>query len=201
MILAALTMSACAPPGASSVDSFMTAMHPTEDFCASRGLTLDPTTKQCATPARPSAEVTGSLPSQGAKKSPQLQPQAQPQQPQAQPQPQAPQQQAQPQAQPLPPPVVHVPPPAAAVQPPADRLRGTLAVPVEPDATIDPKLQQDVDFTSELAHFVRASGYRCDSISALRRGSEPHRFTMACNRAAYKYAIEDKDGRWSVTVE
>jgi hypothetical protein len=63
-ILAALTLTECALPGASGT-SFMSSMHPTQEFCASRGMTLDATTKQCVTPPQPArvtADVTGSLP-------------------------------------------------------------------------------------------------------------------------------------------
>jgi hypothetical protein len=175
-ILAALTLSACALPGASGMGSFMTAMHPTQDFCASRGLTLDATTKQCTTPSQPpSTEATGTVPPSQAGKAQQPPSAARP---------------------------VEAQPPAAAPQPsPQDRQRAAAAVPVEPDAVIDSKLQQDPDLMSELAHFVRASGYRCDGVSALHSASGSHGFKLVCNRSAYRYAIEDNDGRWTVTVE
>jgi hypothetical protein len=74
-------------------------------------------------------------------------------------------------------------------------------VPIEPDAAISPKLSQDSDQMDEFAHFVRASGYRCDSISALRRLPASQGFKLVCNHSAYKYEIEDKAGRSIVTVE
>lgn len=57
-ILTALMLAACALPGASGTNSFMSAFHPTQEFCDSRGLTLDATTKQCVTAAKkpPAAE-------------------------------------------------------------------------------------------------------------------------------------------------
>ena len=76
-----------------------------------------------------------------------------------------------------------------------------MSVPVEPDAAVSAKFRDDADLMSELAHFVRASGYRCDSISALHPSPDSHGFKLACNRYSYKYAIEDTDGRWNVTVE
>jgi hypothetical protein len=82
---------------------------------------------------------------------------------------------------------------------PQQRQRSDPKVPIEPDAVIYPQFAQNFELMSELAHFVRASGYRCDSISAL----EPLRggFKLVCNQSNYKYAIKDKDGRSIVTVE
>jgi len=74
-------------------------------------------------------------------------------------------------------------------------------VPIEPDAVIYAELSQDFDLMSELAHFVRASGYRCDSISALQPLPPSRGFKLACNRFNYKYAIDNKDGHSIVTVE
>ena len=58
---------------------------------------------------------------------------------------------------------------------------------------------QNSETAAEFAHFVRASGYRCDSISAL--APRPGGFTLACNRSAFRYAIKNRDGRWIVTTE
>jgi hypothetical protein len=186
LILAALTLAACALPGASGMNSFMSAIHPTQQFCASRELTLDPATKQCVTPpqsaAAPSApaqSATGSVPQVAQSGHPG--PAASPAAPAAPPAPAAP-------AQPLPP----------------ERQRATAPVPIEPDAVIYPELAQDFDLMSELAHFVRASGYRCDSISALQPFPQlppSHGFKLVCNRFNYKYAIDNKDGRSIVTVQ
>jgi len=182
-ILAALTLTACALPGASGTGSFMSGMHPTQEFCASRGLTLDATTKQCVTPPQPptptpsAPAVTGSVPK--VAQAP----------PQTQPAPSAP----------------SALPAAAPAQPQAqERQRAAPSVPIDPDAVIYAELSQDFDLMSELAHFVRASGYRCDSISALQplqpRPSS-RGYKLVCNRFSYKYAIEQKDGRSIVTVE
>jgi hypothetical protein len=183
LILAALTLTACALPGASGTNSFMSTMHPTQEFCASRGLTLDATTKQCVTPqptkppsSAPAEAVTGSLPQVAQVQS------------QSQPKPSAPS--APPAA-----------PAAPTLPPPPEHQRAAPAVPIEPDAVIYPELLQDFDLMSELAHFVRASGYRCDSISALRPLPPSRGFKLVCNRFSYKYAIENKDGRSIVTVE
>jgi hypothetical protein len=188
-------LTACALPGTSGTGSFMTAMHPTQESCASRGLTLDVTSKQCVIPPAPQgAETTGSLPSQTITPeqppSPPA-PQAPPQPKAEQPRPQKSQtQQAQPQQ-----------PPAQPQQPQLQERRAALSVPIEPDAVIRPASPQNSEAAAEFAHFVRASGYRCDSISAL--APRPGGFTLACNRSTFRYAIKDKDrdGGWIVTIE
>lgn len=202
-ILAALMLSACALPGVSGGNSFMSAMHPTQDFCESRGMTLDATTKQCVTPAKtaasppPADAVTGSLPAGAPAQTPaSAETLASAQTP-------APARKAAP-AQPQPasakPASVAVvrPPPLPPVPQPQQRQRADL-VPIEPAANIYPQFAQNFDLMSELAHFVRASGYRCDSISALEPG--PSGYKLVCNRSNYKYAIREKDGRSTVTLE
>jgi len=165
--LAALTLTGCALPDASGMGSFMTAMHPTQDFCASRGLRLDATTKQCAPPPQPT-EITGSLPpSQSDKRQPVA---------------------------------VQVLPPAMPAPRPPEVHQRVASVPIESGAVISSKLQQDPDLVSDLAHFVRASGHRCDTISELQEDSDAPRFKLACDRSAHKYTIEEKDGRWNVTL-
>jgi hypothetical protein len=74
-------------------------------------------------------------------------------------------------------------------------------VPIEPDAQIDPGISEDSGLMSELAHFVRASGYRCDSISALAPLLPSRGYKLACNRSNFTYAIENKNGRTIVTLE
>jgi hypothetical protein len=191
VIMAGLTLTACAAPGVSGMGSFMSAMHPTPDFCASRGMTLDAATKQCTTtpPAaapqqsQASESATGSLPqgAPGQSKSPPAQSTA---------------------ASPTPVPIVQPTPspPTPPLQPPAAEHRAAPSVPVEPNAVIYAGLRQDYDLT-ELAHYVRASGYRCDSISALQPLPSAHGVRLVCNHFDYRYAIEQRDGRSTVTVE
>ena len=65
-ILAVLTLGGCALPGSTVTTSFLSTMHPSQEFCASRGLALDSATKQCmaVTAPHPASgdSVTGSLP-------------------------------------------------------------------------------------------------------------------------------------------
>jgi hypothetical protein len=191
IVPAALMLTACALPGASGTGGFMTAMHPTQESCASRSMTLDTTSKECVTPP-PDAETTGSLPSPTTTTTQPPSPPAQ----QAVTQPKAEQpgsrqfkpQQAAPQQ-----------PPALPQQPEPQERRAGLSVPVEPDAVIRPDSPENSETAIEFAHFVRASGYRCDSISAL--APRPSGFTLVCNRSTFRYAIKGKDGGWIVTIE
>jgi hypothetical protein len=182
------------------MSSFMTAMHPTDEYCASRGMTLDANIKQCVVPPpAQGADATGSLPSPSkpVEQAPLPSPQQTPAQPAAQPprtqpaplQPAA--QQPRPQPAPLQQPLVEVP------QPPAQEKR--TGVLIEPEAMIKPD-SQIADMATEFAHFARASGYRCDSVSSLTQHAA--KFTLTCNRSSFRYAInKDNDGRWIVTVE
>jgi hypothetical protein len=192
VIMAGLVLVGCAAPGASGVSSFMSAMHPTQEFCASRGMTLDSATKQCTTPAAAPQQaqkadsaagesVTGSLP------------QAAPVQSHASSAPSTPPSQAA--ASPA---TAPAPLPAPPLAP--ERKEATLSAPVEPNAVIYAGDQQNVDL-SELAHFVRASGYRCDSISALQPLQSSRGYRLVCNGFSFKYAIEDKDNKTTVALE
>ena len=51
------------------------------------------------------------------------------------------------------------------------------------------------------ANLIKAYGYRCDSISAFQPFIMGGGFTLRCNNFSYKYLIEDKGGRWTVTVD
>ena len=191
VIMAGLALTACAAPGVSGVSNFMSAMHPTQEFCASRGMTLDSTTKQCVTPpqatpqqVQASESVTGSLPQPAPVQSKAL---SAPSQPPAQ----------------VPAPVAQssAPAPAPPAQSaPQEHKQTAPTTPIEPDAVIHPGAQQNVSL-SELVHYVRASGYRCDNISALQPLPSSHGYRLVCNRFSFKYAIEDKDNRLTVAVE
>jgi hypothetical protein len=183
-------LAACSLPGLSGMGGFMTATHPTQEYCASRGLTLDAAVQQCvAPPASQGAETTGSLPSQASITEKPFPPPAQ----QTPPPPTAQQprpQQSQPQQ-----------PPVQPQQHQPQEQRASLSVPIEPGAVIKPDSPRSSEMVTEYAHFVRASGYRCDSISAIE--PRPGGVTLVCNRSTFRYAIEgkDQDGRWKVTIE
>jgi hypothetical protein len=48
---------------------------------------------------------------------------------------------------------------------------------------------------------IRASGHRCDSISAMRPASFSVGLTVVCNGNRYEYNLEDQGGRWQVTLQ
>lgn len=51
------------------------------------------------------------------------------------------------------------------------------------------------------ANYVVAMGYRCDSLSAFSQSAWSGAFSLSCNNYKYNYTIEDKGGRWIVTVD
>lgn len=75
--------------------------------------------------------------------------------------------------------------------------RGT---PLEPDAQILLSLKGKQALFDHLAATVRANGYACESISAVRTMFLADGFVLTCNRFRYDYDVEDKGGRWRVTV-
>jgi hypothetical protein len=180
-------LTACSLPGVPGMGSFMTATHPTQESCASRGLTLDAAIQQCVVPpASKGPETTGSLPSRASITEKPLSPPAPAQQTVQQPRPQ----QSQPQQ-----------PPVQPEQYQVQEQRASLSVPIEPKGAIKPGSPPNSEMATQYAHFVRASGYRCDSVSSL--APRPGGVTLVCNQSAFRYAIEDKDkdGRWIVTLE
>jgi hypothetical protein len=179
VVAVASVLTSCAGLG-----SFTTAMNPTQDYCASRGLTFDAGIKQCVVPppSPQAADTTGSLPAQTRKAEQQSPPLAS----------------APPAVQKPPPQQIQLqPPPADTQQTQFQEKRA--GVPIEQDARIKPDSQIS-DAATEFAHFVRGSGYRCDSISGLAQHAAS--ITLVCNRSTFRYAINrDKDGRWTVAVE
>ena len=176
VIPVALMLGACSLPGASDMPNLMH-LQPTQEFCASQKLTLDSTTKQCVMTQELCASRGLTLDATlGQCVTPKSSP-------------------------PPPPQVVQVQPPPAPPARAQQHQRADPLVQIEPDAAIYPELKQDVAQMDELAHFVRASGYRCDSISAVRPLPTSNGFKLACNHSIYKYEIEDKGGSSIVTVE
>lgn len=51
------------------------------------------------------------------------------------------------------------------------------------------------------AAIVKIYGYRCDTISAFQPMVFSDGYTISCNRFRYTYELEDKGGRWVVTVD
>jgi hypothetical protein len=102
-------------------------------------------------------------------------------------------------------------PPKTAARSPKPRTRvaaqsaaaemDTVAEPVEPDAQIDAALKNERKLISGLVGLVRAHGYHCDTISAVKPFSESNGFKLACDRFSNKYDIKDRGGRLVVTAD
>jgi hypothetical protein len=83
----------------------------------------------------------------------------------------------------------------------ATAMADTLAEPVEPDADIDNALKDETKLISGLVGLVRARGYRCDTISAVKTFSTSKGFKLACDRFSEKYDIKDRGGQLVITVD
>jgi hypothetical protein len=102
-------------------------------------------------------------------------------------------------------------PPKAAWRPAKTRVRvatqsatvmaDTLGEPVEPDADIDNALKHETKLISGLVGLVRAHGYRCDTISAIKPFSVSNGFKLACDRFSDRYDIKNRGGQMVITVD
>lgn len=48
---------------------------------------------------------------------------------------------------------------------------------------------------------IRAYGYRCDSVSAMRPFVFSRGFTVVCNNYRYEYDLSDRGGNWVVELQ
>lgn len=83
----------------------------------------------------------------------------------------------------------------------ATAMADTLGEPVEPDADIDNALKDETKLISGLVGLVRAHGYRCDTISAVKPFGTSNGFKLACDRFNDKYDIKDRGGQMVITVD
>lgn len=51
------------------------------------------------------------------------------------------------------------------------------------------------------ANLIRGYGYRCDSISSIRKFLLSNGFNVKCNNYSYAYELEDRGGTWVVTLK
>ena len=66
----------------------------------------------------------------------------------------------------------------------------------------NPDYIKDIKAANAFADYVVALGYRCDSISSFNKALwSSGKFKLNCNGYRYTYIIEDKGGRWVVTVD
>lgn len=71
------------------------------------------------------------------------------------------------------------------------------AVPVEPNADLYKPITKE--FAAMLGDTVKASGYRCDSVSGAVQGGKT--FRVNCNGFRYTYEIKDVGGTWKIFVK
>ena len=70
---------------------------------------------------------------------------------------------------------------------------------IEPTAYIRPAWSLDEVLT--IVTTVRASGYRCDTVSLFGEIPWEGGIQLKCNQSRYSYAIRDRGGQVSVTIE
>lgn len=77
------------------------------------------------------------------------------------------------------------------------------AAPLEADALIPAGWTKSraQAVANDSSGLIRAARYRCDTVSSVRIWSFSVGFTITCNGFRYKYEIEDKGGRWVVTLQ
>ena len=83
----------------------------------------------------------------------------------------------------------------------ANAQQNELSTPIDSGAAFSDELEGQTEFFEDTAKLIRASGYKCDSISYAFQMLRSRGFVFACNGAAYTYNIEDKGGTWRVTVK
>ena len=79
-----------------------------------------------------------------------------------------------------------------------------VSVQTEPGAVLGPrivKLDNQQDVFDELTGLIHAKGWACDSLSAVHTLTFSRGFKVRCNYYAYQYRIEDRGGRWEVTLD
>ncbi len=52
-----------------------------------------------------------------------------------------------------------------------------------------------------LAKLINAYGYKCASVSSVRKMIMKRGFTVYCNNFNYKFDVEDRGGKYSVTYQ
>ena len=79
------------------------------------------------------------------------------------------------------------------------------SVPIEDDAMISDTDDFPREFLLTLVDpgvgAIRARGWRCDSISAIRPHIFSVGFTFVCNGFRYEYEFKDRGGNWTVTLK
>ena len=69
----------------------------------------------------------------------------------------------------------------------------------EKGAYIDARIKNKNKFILAAVSMIRARGYRCDSVSAIRGWFTKPGYTVVCNSSRYEYELEDRGGNWVVS--
>ncbi len=72
---------------------------------------------------------------------------------------------------------------------------------LESGANVPKGVQENPQALTQMVSLIRLTGYKCDSISAVREMMLSRGFTVVCNNFYYEYDIEDKGGNWIVTLQ
>ncbi len=83
----------------------------------------------------------------------------------------------------------------------AERNAPKPRIPVESGSTIVERVKNKPSLIDELVDMVKQAGFRCDSLSTVIPFLLSRGYTIKCNHRAYHYEIEDKGGRWFVSVQ
>ncbi|ATI47245.1 TPA: hypothetical protein ACVU5S_003284 [Vibrio parahaemolyticus] len=62
-------------------------------------------------------------------------------------------------------------------------------------------VEEHPEVIPQMVRLIQLTGYKCDSISAIREMMLSRGFTVVCNNFFYEYDIEDKGGNWVVTLQ
>ncbi|UYI49664.1 zinc ribbon domain-containing protein [Vibrio natriegens] len=62
-------------------------------------------------------------------------------------------------------------------------------------------VEEHPEVIPQMVRLIKLTGYKCDSISAIREMMLSRGFTVVCNNFYYEYDIEDKGGNWVVTLQ
>ncbi|TOA26958.1 hypothetical protein, partial [Vibrio parahaemolyticus] len=62
-------------------------------------------------------------------------------------------------------------------------------------------VEEHPEVIPQMVRMIQLTGYKCDSISAIREMMVSRGFTVVCNNFYYEYEIEDKGGNWVVTLQ
>nr|WP_319556099.1 hypothetical protein [uncultured Vibrio sp.] len=72
---------------------------------------------------------------------------------------------------------------------------------LESDVNLPKGVEEHPEVIPQMVRMIQLTGYKCDSISAIREMILSRGFEVVCNNFYYEYEIEDKGGNWVVTLQ